>query len=149
MGLDNGITIRFREGKEPKWSKRLRVLDDSPCVLDDGPKDGFGKEFELAYWRKCWNVRKAVLDELAKMGRHGDDYEYCLSADELRRMCKAIGKVLNRKDWDRSHRYGYTIWEWDESGSDMKRQNRRCLKAAERLSGMDPGDYSIRFYDSY
>lgn len=145
MGLDNGMAIRFREGKEPKWAKSLRVMDDVP-------KDGFGRELELAYWRKCWNVRKAILDELAEMGRqddHDDDCEYRLLADELRRVCKAVGKVLNRKDWDECYRYGYTIWEWSESGSDMKTQNRRCLKAAERLSGMDPGDYSLIFYDSY
>lgn len=145
MGLDNGLTVRFREGKEPKWAKRLRIMDDMP-------KDGFGRELELAYWRKCWNVRKAILGELAEMGRqddHDDDCEYRLSADELRRVCKAVGKVLNRKDWDECYRYGYTIWEWSESGSDMKGQNRRCLKAAERLGGMDPGDYSLIFYDSY
>ena len=142
MGLDNGITIRFREGKEPKWAKRLYVYDTKP-------EDGFGREFELAYWRKCWNVRKAILDELAEMGRPKDDYEYCLSADELRKVCKAVGKVLNRKDWDEAYDPGDTIWEWSECGSDMKRQNRRCLKAAKRLKGMDPGDYSMRFYDSY
>lgn len=142
MGLDNGITVRFRHGKEPKWAKRLYVYDARP-------KDGFGGEFELAYWRKCWNVRRAIIGELAKAGRQEDDCGYHLSADELRGVCEAVGKVLNRKDWDEGHSYGDTIWEWDEVGSDMKRQNRRCLKAAKRLSGMNPWDYSLRFYDSY
>lgn len=142
MGLDNGIVIRFRQGKEPRWAKRLDGYDHKT-------DDGFGKELELAYWRKCWNVRKVVLDELAKIGIHENEYEYCLSADGLRKVCKAVGKVLNRKDWDDAYDHGEAIWEWGECGSHMKRQNRRCLKAAKRLKGMDPGDYSIRFYDSY
>lgn len=143
MGLDNGMAIRFRQGKEPKWAKRL-------CVLDDRPKGEFGRELELAYWRKCWNVREVVLGELAKMGRrHDDDYEYCLSADELHEICKALGKVLNKKDWDEAYRDGNTIWEWGESGSHMKSQNRLCLKAAKRLKGTDLSDYSLIFYDSY
>lgn len=141
MGLDNGMAIRFRQGKEPKWAKRL-------CVLDDKPKGEFGRELELAYWRKCWNVRYAVLDELRRAGRL-DDEDYVLSADELRKACKAIGKVLNKKDWDEAYCDGGTIWDWNDVGPHMKRQNRLCLKAAKRLKGMDPSDYYLIFYDSY
>ena len=137
--MDNGIVIRFKEGKEPRWAKRLDVLDDRP-------KDGFGRELELAYWRKCWNVREVVLGGLAESGWPG---EYRLSASELHAICKALGKALNRKAWDEAYCDNDAIWEWDEVGSSMRRQNRRCLKAAKRLKRMDPGDYCLTFYDSY
>ena len=52
MGLDNGISIKFRDLKEklsPKLVKKLKLFDREPYD---------GNDYSILYWRKCGNIKK-------------------------------------------------------------------------------------------
>ena len=124
MGLDNGIEIR-------------RTNDLPPCtsIFDNG----YG--IEVAYWRKCWNVRHiiyTIIDEPSD-----NDFEYELNLDQIHAIIKAL-RTFNSKNYQD---YGGCIWEWD----DFKRINRRNIHALKKLTKMMKQYPSIIpvFYDSY
>ena len=49
MGLDNGIIV-----KKTELTKRLFKVKKN-CL------DEYTDDFEIAYWRKCWNVRDNIF----------------------------------------------------------------------------------------
>ena len=60
MGLDNGLVIRKRNQKVSK---------------------------EIAYWRKCWNVRRDILDIIDSTE---EKYCYAVSPDQLLHFVKIL-----------------------------------------------------------
>ena len=72
MGLDNGIDFKILDkekfGEIPAWIKREEW------------EEKYGFDYEMLYWRKCWNVRQEILIYL---GSSDDEYEWVLDLNDL------------------------------------------------------------------
>ena len=130
MGLDNGIVIRRETApdnaskifNEQEWAKKYEFI-------------------EVAYWRKCWNVRQVILDTLYQI--FIDEYRVSMSFEDLNNVICSL-KKMKKSNWCD---YGGCIWEWKEFKSIQKR-NIKALKKLRRL--MKKYDHiEVYFYDSY
>jgi hypothetical protein len=102
----------------------------------------FRYDFEICYWRKCWNVRHMVMDRVA--GSY-DNFEVALTKDDIDNIIDGLNS-FNGANWDLD---GGSIWEWDgEWGySDYIQQNIEDLKLLRQL--MDKYELEVYFYDRY
>lgn len=133
MGLDNGIEIK-RKDNLPNC-----VL----CFDNDEWRKQHGYDLEVAYWRKCWNVRHIIFGVLF----YYDD-EHCIfdvSREELVEIIHRLENDLHYFDflegeWD-------CIWEWN----DFRRIQKRNIKNLKKLAGMMKRhpEIEVCFYDSY
>ena len=98
-------------------------------------------EAEICYWRKCWGIRKDILDIVADDAYPGNDGEFFLNIEDIEKII-AILKTYNKRNWDTLD----TIWEWDEMKDTIKNQIKR-LKELKKLMKKDT--IFPRFYDSY
>ena len=108
------------------WSKELRHDD------------------EIAYWRKCWNIRNDILAILGGSGGI-ETYEYKVSYDNLLEIIKIL-KSYNRYNWDEGETQG--LWEW----RDIKAKLRKQIKTFKRVAAImreNPNAFTLIFYDSY
>ena len=110
MGLDNGLVIRKRNQKVSK---------------------------EIAYWRKCWNIRGDILDIIDSTE---EKYCYEISPSQLLQIVKILSKY-NEKNWD------YSIWSWDDIKHSIKKQILTIPFWIIFL--LLNKDYYCEFYDSY
>lgn len=131
MGLDNGINAR-RHGYD--------FIDDALKAISTYE---WSDSLEIAYWRKCWNVRGAIADAIG--GIH-DNGVTSLSREEVLAIIKEL-KKFNKKNWDDSEYGGGSIWEWSE----IKKNHRGCLRRLRRLARLMKKypDIEVYFYDSY
>lgn len=99
-------------------------------------------DLEVAYWRKCWNVRSIIMDIL-KVKDDNDSYTI-MTIDDVDAVITALRKI-NKKNWlDR----GSTIWEWKEFKG-MQRDNIRNLRRLRRMMRKKPEVFEVYFYDSW
>ena len=134
MGLDNGIMVK--NVTHPKAIAILAKWQD-PWYKNE-------VVYEICYWRKCWNVREAILDICQESSPN--DWERKLSIEEVYEI-KGYLESLNEKVWDSDSLYGGSIWTWEEHES----QNQKHIEAlTDLIEAMqyDP-DMVVYFYDSY
>lgn len=131
MGLDNGIIARKTNIEE--IDAKLRAL--STYVYNNG-------DFEIAYWRKCWNVRSAIIDSLDYFT---DNCGSEVSHEELIRIIAAL-EGFNAENWEEDDGWG-SIWEWNEIEESMK----ECIGRLHELSNLmeQHTEIAAEFYDSY
>ena len=134
MGLDNGIEIR-RKDNLPNC-----VL----CFDNDEWRKQHDYDLEVAYWRKCWNVRALIYDALGV--EQENDNEVLMDRQDLLKVLKAL-KGVNKKNWDDCGYGGGSIWEWDEYKQNHRR-NITNLKKLARIMKRHP-ELEVIFYDSY
>lgn len=130
MGLDNGITIR-----------RTKDLPKAVRAFDEEWREKNGYDIEIAYWRKCWNVRVRIYQVLGMPGENDSEIE--MSRDDVLNVIKALRSINRRNYYDGAG----SVWCW----YDFKRFNRRNirnLKKLARIMKRHP-DISVYFYDSY
>lgn len=133
MGLDNGIIIR-----EPETIRE--DLEKCPTFKWD---DIDGKEYQhIAYWRKCWGIRDAILSVLRK--DHNSCGEHVIEYDDIRPIMRALKPFLGKDYWDEN---ADSIWEFDEQVENM-------VDIYIRLAWLDDymqkhKDLKVYFYDSY
>ena len=134
MGLDNGIEVR-RKDNLPNC-----VL----CFDNDEWRKQRGYDLEVAYWRKCWNVRHIILDVL---GDGSDDgYEFDITREEL-------VEIIHRLENDLHYfafldgGWGSCIWEWNEFRG-IHKWNLKNLKKLVGMMKRHP-EIEVIFYDSY
>lgn len=134
MGLDNGISVKRTEFTNAlSWFKSLE---------DDWDRE-HRYDFEVCYWRKCWNVRSIILDICEEDSPN--DYRFELTLEHLIQIRDAL-KRFNAKSWDDS--YSGSIWTWKEH----KPSNRRHISRLNKLIKLkkEYGDLiEVYFYDSY
>ena len=130
MGLDNGINAR-RHGYD--------FIDDALKAISTYQ---WGDSFEIAYWRKCWNVRDAIGGAI---GGIYDNGETSLSRGDVLAIIKVL-KKFNKKNWD-TYGWGGSIWEWSE----IKKNHRGCIRRLRRLARLMKRYplIEVYFYDSY
>ena len=98
-------------------------------------------DLEVAYWRKCWNVRNIIF-ELLNIEDFNDS-RTPMSIDDVVVVIKAL-QQLNAKNYtDR----GSCIWDWPV----FRRINRRNIIALNRLVRLMKKNDNIEvyFYDSW
>ena len=135
LGLDNGISIR------------RNTYTESICELERFDSE-FRKrlkcDFEICYWRKCWNIRNDILSILTE--RTQDQYEIPLSKENV----EQIIELLESYNSDNFEDNGSCIWDWDDEKypySEKIQQDIERLKVLRTL--MDEFDLYVYFYDSY
>ena len=133
MGLDNGIEVR-RKDKLPNC-----VL----CFDDDWCKQR-GYDLEVAYWRKCWNVRDVIFDVL----RRGDENDSVIdiTREELVEIIDRLESDINYFDFLEGGSYS-CIWDWNTLRRIQKR-NIKNLKKLAKMMKRHP-EIEVIFYDSY
>lgn len=143
MGLDNGILLKIKDSKKfgsdrlPVWMPRQEWEDKNEY------------DWEILYWRKCWNVRGEILDyfwhnDIAT--RDNNEYEWAFSLEQFSGLCDKLNACYNRKWWKENDS---SIWSWDECGANYKAKLRLARKLIRFLKDKDPDSYEIYFYDSY
>lgn len=129
MGLDNGIYV-----KATNISQTIKELAHF--------KEAYETNYHICYWRKCWNIRKGILDIVDPDRKCSDEYLFQLSADNLDKIITYL-KSLNRKNWIDN---GNSIWEF----KDIKYRLRGDAKNLQELKKlMNKYSLEVYFYDSY
>ena len=130
MGLDSGICIR-----------RKTASPEALAAFDTEWKAQYDYDLDVAYWRKCWNVRGTIFDLLHVP--FDNDSQTPMSIDDVIAVIKAL-KQFNAKNYtDR----GSCIWDWP----DFQRINQRNIAALNRLVRLMKKNDNIEvyFYDSW
>ena len=130
MGLDSGIIIR-----------RNTAPECASKIFHEEEWDKVNSYIDVAYWRKCWNVRNILFDLLYI--EYFNDSETNMSRGDVKRVIAELKKLNSANFCDR----GDCIWEWE----DFKRNNRRNihrLRKLARLMRKYPG-MEVCFYDSW
>ena len=134
MGLDNGIEIR-RTNNLPNC-----VL----CFDNDEWRKQCGYDLEVAYWRKCWNVRHIIFDVLTNGS--DDDCVYNVTREELVEIIHRLENDLHYFDFLEGE-WGSCIWTWNEFRR-IQKWNIKNLKKLARMMKRHP-EIEVIFYDSY
>ena len=134
MGLDNAIEIR-RKSNLPNC-----VL----CFDNDEWRKQHGYDLEVAYWRKCWNVRAIIFDVL----RRGDDNDSVIdiTREELVEIIHRLEDDLHYFDF-LEEEWGSCIWEWNTFRR-FQKWNLKRLKKLAHMMKRHP-EIEVIFYDSY
>ena len=99
-------------------------------------------DLEVAYWRKCWNVRSIIMDVL-HVSENNDSYTP-MTVEDVDAVIAALCKI-NKKNWLDS---GSTIWEWKEFRG-FQRDNIRNLRRLRYMMKKKPDVFEVYFYDSW
>ena len=130
MGLDNGICI-----------KRKSASKDALLQFDEEWRSRNNFDLEVAYWRKCWNVRDIILCALNVW--EDNDSQTAMTAEDVENVIKLL-KELNEKNYTKR---GDCIWDWKEFRH-IQRRNLRALRRLVKL--MEKDDLlEVYFYDSW
>lgn len=151
MGLDNGLYFKDTKEKEFREKYKIEMLIAHKIFKAVFPNDEYVNSdfikdyhFEIAYWRKCWNVRGDIIRASYKSGNNMDEYQWQLGIDDLKKVIKSLELYL---DEDYFNRNDDTIWEYDS----FKRTTEyaiRNIKFAIFMMKIHP-ELECWFYDSY
>ena len=131
MGLDNGIQIRRNK-------VAMSIYDKIKCFEQEWAKP-YEYDFEICYWRKCYNIRSLIFNCI---GSCNNDGEIPIQREDIPKIIEIL-KSLNSKNWEDE---GSSIWTYEEQKPHIKQQIKN-LKRVYRL--MDKYDLEVYFYDSY
>lgn len=130
MGLDNGIVIKD--------------IDKIDLIIPKKIRNTYYLRGEVAYWRKCWGIREAILNVLNSTGASWEEWEFEVNREQLKNIIVEMKKFTKRKYWEQ---YADSIWEYDEFKYNQKR-NIKALKWLYKCMGKNP-EIEVYFYDSY
>lgn len=104
----------------------------------------FDETLDVCYWRKCWGIRKAILNVLDPQGVMSDEYEFRVEAEDVPAIKKALIPFFDSVYWEEN---GDSIWEYEEY-KDVLLQDWVNLTWLEEYLKNNP-DAVCFFYDSY
>ena len=135
MGLDNGIEV--------KRTPYTNVLPELQCF--NGPWDDEHKyNFEVVYWRKCYNVRSMIMNTVQSVRNNGTSDP--LTTENIDAIINGL-QSFNSDNWQDN---GGSIWDWDDKEypySEHIKHDIENLKTLRKL--MNKYDLEVYFYDSY
>ena len=131
MGLDNGCCIKRNEKSMNIYDKLKR--------FEDGWDKEHKHDFEVLYYRKCWNLRGVIADAIGGIYDNGDTP---VDREHIFNMIDAL-KSVNEENWEDE---GGSIWTWEEQELHIK-QHIKNLEYLYELMGEH--DLDVYFYDSY
>ena len=164
MGLDNGIVLRTRKrfevlekvGIEYKVKHTLTAYGSVTRNEVEIPTDLI-YEYDVTYWRKCWNIREIVQNVTGEDFKDGD-YTY-LNKAEIDEIIKGLNEKNAPEVWNRDCRNGETIWDAEEMYITRRDDHNSCIYYDMRkLAALalvlkelekDENSYICWFYDSY
>lgn len=132
MGLDNGIQIKRKQGLPDEVFKKF----------DTDVTRKWEYDLEVAYWRKCWNIRALIYETLC--APQENDSEIPMDRQDVLNIITIL-KRINGRNW-----YNLpcdSIWSWSEYKASHRR-NIANLKWLARFMKKHP-DIEVYFYDSY
>ena len=135
MGLDNGIEV-----------KRTYYTNDIPELQRfNQPWDKEHKyNFEVCYFRKCWNIRNMILDVVK--GTYDNIISNPLTTYDIDNIIKGL-QAFNSDNWQDN---GGSIWDWDDEEYPYSEHIKRDIENLQTLRKlMDKYDLEVYFYDSY
>jgi hypothetical protein len=134
MGLDNGIEI-----------KRKDNLPNCVLCFEEEWRKKYGYDLEVAYWRKCWNVRDIIFDVL----RRGDDNNSVIdiTREEVLEIIRRLENDLHYFDSLEEEAWRSCIWGWNDFRR-IQKHNIKNLKKLARMMKRHP-EIEVIFYDSY
>ena len=132
MGLDNGIQIKRKQELPNEVFKKFDTDTSRKWEFD----------LEVAYWRKCWNIRALICEALGTQGGNGDHIP--MDRQDVLNIIYIL-KRINGKNWYTLP--GDSIWSWSEYRQNHRR-NIANLKWLARFMKRHP-DLEVYFYDSY
>ena len=112
MGLDNWIMVKKHKSKPV--NKLLSYVFTYDKYFD---------EYEIAYYRKCWNLRHRIMD--ATSAPFDEHNNIPIKHEEVKEIMKSL-KTLNEDNWEDE---GGSIWSFEE----MKEAINRDIKMLKRL----------------
>ena len=118
----------------PKWIKR------------EAWEDKYGYDYEVMYWRKCWNVRYEIL---AYLGASDDEYQWNLDLNDMKSIYKILKAMYKPRLWQADYDGNMTIWSWDDVKYNYRRELRYMKKMMKWLATKPSDSYDVYFYDSY
>lgn len=137
MGLDNWIEV-----KDTKSTSAIPELQQF--------KGEYLNNFEICYWRKCYNIRKKIIEALWDKWSNTccemQVYDGQLDAHDI----EVIIDVLQSFNSDNWNDAGGSIWDWDDEEwpySEHVQRDIENLKIVRTL--MDQYKLEVWFYDSY
>ena len=136
MGLDNGIKLKA------KTSRGIEYLTENHnfYFYDD--------DNEIGYWRKCWNIRREILNAFNDKDYDGNGgYINLTSVEDLVNMAETLKYFLREENWERDE----SIWDWYialPSVADAIKKL-RCLIEDIENEDISIDDLDVYFYDSY
>ena len=133
MGLDNGICVRL--------TTATNQIQELKRFNDEWDKE-LEYDFEICYYRKCWNIRYDILDILDSTR----DYEFSINKDQIDKIIELF-QSYNAENFEDN---GSCIWEWDDEEwpySEKIQQDIENLKYLRQL--MDKYELEVYFYDSW
>ena len=120
MGLDNGIIMKVKIKAE--WVETLGIKES---------------EFEIAYWRKCWNFRNDVM---AYFDSSSEEYAYPMTVDDLDGIDRIISEQIENK-------VSEMIWDKKETKS-IHKANRKMIRNCMLLNTYG-GEMAMVKYDGF
>lgn len=145
MGLDNGIIIkRVKKDKVkeiPNFVKYDVLNSYTYDFFSDMPKiDKDYVDIDIAYFRKCWGIRQAIID---KFHLDQNDASFTLDKEDISALIRVLISFLSKEYWDE---YADSIWEFEEYAENII-QVIINLKWLETY--IDSHNDVVKFYDSY
>ena len=136
MGLDNGICVSgLKRTDIPNFVKLPETID-----YDDGEVG----EIDIAYWRKCWGIRNAILSTLhARID--GNNGSTDVDAEDIPAIIRDLMSFCSKEAWESK---GNSIWEFEEAFENSLIQPILNLKWLHSYMLSHP-KVKCRFYDSY
>ena len=133
MGLDNGIEIRRKDN-----------LPNCALCFDKEWLKKYNFDLEVAYWRKCWNVRDVIFDVLRR-GEDNDSVIY-ITREEVLEIIKRLENDFHYFDF-LADEWSDCIWKWNT----FRKIQKRNIKNLKKLAGMMKRhpEIEVYFYDSY
>ncbi len=139
MGLDNGIILH---------SKYMTKAAERPAGVTSLGADEINGEpvwdYEICYWRKCWNIRNKVAYTFDLPRDYVQKYD--LSIGDVKQIWHIINELNSPHLWENE---GGSIWTYKE----IKDHLNNDLLALEWLIFFmrthKEEDYMVEFYDSY
>ena len=161
MGLDNGIYVEAKNHRAEEW---LKDFADTVDPNMDTYVDAEGiTAYEFAYWRKCYNIRRRILDTFKDKEYDGQGGEMYFDSEwDLEKVIDVLKFFLSEDNWNEvfeneGYWDGGCIWEWHVVIRSLANQIfilREFLIALvnEEEDEDDPitiDDFKIYFEDSY
>lgn len=137
MGLENGIIIKCKSEEEAQ-----SIIDDASTYINSLTLFYRKANVEVCYWRKCWNIRREIL-EVLHAGKEGG--KYTIDIEDIKPIIKRIYKFLDKETWENDD--DDSIWEFEEFRESLL-WNILNLSWLYHYKIENP-DIEIYFYDSY
>lgn len=106
-------------------------------------EDKYGYDYDILYWRKCWNVRAEILSYLPST--HDDGGEFDMTLDQLQDILGILKNLYTKANWDE----GRSIWSWNEIKKTYPANLKYARSVLKWLKTKPEESYRLYFYDSY